>query len=100
MLEGSVLEAKYGDYAIYVVDSWLAENNPGEISIRINAISQKKMDTIASYMNDEAREDVHAELAPCRPEEFLRRYLEIDPEFSELLENEFGASILEAVYGK
>ena len=47
------------------------------------------MDIIGSYMDDEIREDVHAELAPCTPEEFLERYLELDPKFAELLEIEF-----------
>lgn len=53
-------------------------------------LTQKIMDTIASYMDDEIRETVHHELAPCEPEEFLKRYLELDPDFSELLDNEFG----------
>ena len=37
------------------------------------AITQELMDTISSYMDDDFREQVHAELAPCEPEEFLRR---------------------------
>ena len=53
-------------------------------------INQELMDIIASYMDDDKRETVHAELAPCEPEEFLKRYLELDPDFEELLENEFG----------
>lgn len=53
------------------------------------AITEELMDTIASYMNDEIREDIHQELAPCEPEEFLNRYLELDPDFEEILENEF-----------
>lgn len=55
-----------------------------------HAITQELMDTIATYMDDEIREQVHAEIAPCEPEEFLRRYLELDSEFSELLESFFG----------
>ena len=53
-------------------------------------LTQELMDTIASYMDNDKRETVHAELAPCEPEEFLKRYLELDPDFEELLENEFG----------
>lgn len=53
------------------------------------AISQKDMDVIGSYMDDEIRETVHGELAPCSPEEFLIRYLELDPEFLDLLITEF-----------
>lgn len=52
-------------------------------------LTQDLMDVIATYMNDEIREDLHQELAPCNPDEFLTRYLELDPEFEELLENEF-----------
>ena len=53
------------------------------------SIPMKTMNAIGSYMDDEKREQVHAELAPCEPEEFLRRYLELDPEFTVLLKNEF-----------
>lgn len=56
-------------------------------------LTQELMDTIASYMDDDIREAVHFELAPCKPEEFLKRYLELDPSFSELLSNEFGIEI-------
>ncbi len=52
-------------------------------------ISNELMSTIATYMDDEIREAVHVELAPCTPEEFLKRYLELDPDFAELLKNEF-----------
>ena len=34
-------------------------------------------DNIVSYMNDDAREEVHNELAPCDNLAFLKRYLEI-----------------------
>ena len=37
-------------------------------------------DVIVEAMNDEIREKVHAELAPCTELEFLRRYLELSPE--------------------
>ena len=56
-------------------------------------INQELMDTIASYMDDETRETVHFELAPCEPEEFLTRYLELDPDFKELLNSEFGIEV-------
>ena len=59
----------------------------GEIKMR--KLTQELLDTIATYMNDEIREDVHVELAPCTPEEFLRRYVELDPDFKELLKTEF-----------
>ena len=31
------------------------------------------MDAIAVYMDDELREQVHREMAPCEPEKFLTR---------------------------
>lgn len=52
-------------------------------------LTQELLDTIATYMDDEIREDVHAELAPCTPEEFLKRYVELDPDFEEILNSEF-----------
>lgn len=52
-------------------------------------LTEELMGTIASYMKDDIREDLHQELAPCEPEEFLKEYLELDPDFEELLENEF-----------
>lgn len=58
-----------------------------------DSIDQELMDTIATYMNDEIRERVHFELAPCSPKEFLKRYLELDADFAELLYNEFGIGV-------
>lgn len=52
-------------------------------------ISNELMDTISIYMNDEIREKVHFELAPCTHEEFLKRYMELDPDFEQLLYKEF-----------
>lgn len=55
----------------------------------MNKLTYELLDIIATYMNDEIRESVHIELAPCTPEEFLRRYVELDPDFKELLKTEF-----------
>ncbi len=52
-------------------------------------LTEELMDTIGSYMDDDIREDIHGEMAPCTPEEFLKRYLESDPDFAELLKSEF-----------
>ena len=41
------------------------------------AIKAVGMDTIANYMDDDTREAVHNELAPCSDIEFLSRYLEL-----------------------
>ncbi len=56
-------------------------------------IDQELMNTISIYMNDVIREQVHLELAPCSPKEFLKRYLELDADFAELLYNEFGIGV-------
>lgn len=56
-------------------------------------LTEEVLDTIASYMDDYKRELVHFELAPCKPKEFLKRYLELDSDFEELLNNEFGIEV-------
>jgi hypothetical protein len=43
-------------------------------------------DQIVELMNDDIREAVHAELAPCTNTEFLERYLELDPDFQATLD--------------
>ena len=59
----------------------------------VKEIGQELMDVIASYMDDEKREAVHAEMAPCSNEEFILRYLELDPDFEELLRIEFSVEV-------
>lgn len=44
------------------------------------ALEVVSIDTIAEYMDDDTREAVHNELAPCSDIEFLTRYLEIAPD--------------------
>ena len=38
-------------------------------------IDKRTMDAIAVYMDDDKREQVHFEFAPCEPEEFLTKIL-------------------------
>lgn len=40
---------------------------------------------IETLMDFDTREQVHRELAPCTNEEFLARYLELDPDFEDVL---------------
>ena len=47
-------------------------------------------EAIVSYMDDEIREDIHAQCAPCSKRYFLESYIEKDPEFEQLLAMEFG----------
>lgn len=53
------------------------------------AITQQDMDDIARFMNDDIREELHRELAPCSPDEFIRAYLQRDPDFVNVLEETF-----------
>lgn len=55
----------------------------------INRISSPIWNSIVIYMDDEKREEVHREKAPCSREEFLKAYLEKDPAFVVTLEQEF-----------
>ena len=48
-------------------------------------------------MDDEIREEVHAELAPCTETEFLKRYLELDEAFYNLLNSEFGIPLYDDI---
>lgn len=43
------------------------------------ALKEISIDIMAEYMDDDTREAVHNELAPCSDLEFLTRYLEIAP---------------------
>ncbi len=61
-------------------------------------ITDDLMETIASYMDDEIREDLHSKLSKVDPTEadnieFLNAYLARDEEFGELLEREFEIKI-------
>lgn len=52
-------------------------------------ITDDDMEIIASYMDDEIREQVHAEIAPCSNEEFIKRYLDLDDSLADILKREF-----------
>lgn len=44
-------------------------------------IEEKRLwDVVAEYMDDDTREEVHNEIAPCSELEFLKKYLEIAAE--------------------
>ena len=56
-------------------------------------LTQEKIDVIATYMDDEIREKVHSELAPCSPKDFLEKYVEYDPRFADVLKIEFSIEL-------
>ena len=45
-----------------------------------DALEEMDIETMAEYMDDETREAVHRELAPCTDLEFLVRYLKLAPD--------------------
>ena len=50
-------------------------------------ITQEEIEILAMYMDNDVRERVHSELAPCTPTEFLKRYLIYEPGFSTVVKN-------------
>lgn len=57
-------------------------------------ITDEDMKNIATYMDDEIREELHSKLAPCSHEEFIDAYLDkvkfdCDDDFEEILYSEF-----------
>lgn len=52
-------------------------------------LTQEELDVIATYMNDDIREDVAFDLDSCTPGEFLKEYVNRDEDFEELLKSEF-----------
>ena len=97
-----IVEGIIYDYVNNVVHIFVRKRNSNDVTFYIYKgvkimlrygekfnIPDHLMDTIATYMNDEKREIVHGELAPCTHEEFLKRYLELDPDFEGVLWREF-----------
>lgn len=66
---------------------YLTKDNANEI------LNTRIWNAIASYMDDDKREEVHGDLAPCTEYEFLIKYLELDPDFAELLKQEFSIEV-------
>ena len=53
-------------------------------------ITDNTMQALAELMDDETRESVHADLAPCSNDDFLAEYVTRDPSFARVLVREFG----------
>ena len=51
----------------------MKKKNEGSIVME-DCISMEYFDAAVQLMDDELREQIHAELAPCTDEEFLREY--------------------------
>lgn len=81
-------------YTLQIENDMLKMNTSNEREVTdMTMITNEMMETIATYMNDGIREDVHAEVAPCTNEIFLKKYIEKDPEFSDLLWSEFSIEL-------
>lgn len=46
----------------------------------VEALEVFSIDDIAQFMDDDVREQVHSDIAPCTDEEFLEEYLRRAPE--------------------
>lgn len=56
-------------------------------------MNEEEWENIATYMNDKIKEELHNTITPCEPEEFLKAYVERDPDFEELLSSEFSIEL-------
>lgn len=62
--------------------------------MKANAVTMEIMNEVATYMNDEIREDIHLEKSPCTNEEFLIAYCNADPDFEKWCLNDiFGIEL-------
>lgn len=52
-------------------------------------------DAIVNLMDDDIREKVHFAIASCTEEVFLQKYLQLDPDFENVLQTEFGIDMEE-----
>ena len=57
--------------------AYISIDNGHSYTTAADALQALGLDTIAAYMDDDTREAVHAELAPCTDLAFLERYLQI-----------------------
>lgn len=55
----------------------------------IYTLTQEDMDVIATYMDDDIREEMHGNIDYFTPEDFLKEYVKRDQDFETLLRNEF-----------
>lgn len=77
-----------GEWDLYATPPTVSVNRDYGQRDPIN-IDDNLMGTFVSYMDNDLREQLHAELCPCTNEEFLYSYAELDTGFEEILESEF-----------
>ena len=76
------------DELTYADPNVIAINGGDKITLTMSLL-----DDIATCMDDEKREEIHNEFAPCEPIVFLKEYLKIDPDFEALLNSEFSIKL-------
>lgn len=69
------------------MESWTRFGNPFDWDAKENGWVYW---AVVSYMDDDIRESLHLQLAPCTNSDFMTAYINEDPDFEDLLDNEFG----------
>jgi len=67
-----ILETETPATQIEVINPW----SGATVGLTPEDVSQERLDAMAPFMDDEIREELHMELAPCSPYEFFRAYVE------------------------
>jgi len=57
---------------IEVINPW----SGATVGLTPDDVTEDRLEALAQFMDDEIREQIHAELAPCSPFEFFRAYVE------------------------
>ena len=61
--------------------------------MNLDELSVDDMMRIGVYMDDDIREELHNKLAPCSNKMFLEAYVKRDPDFENLLKDEFSIEL-------
>ncbi len=56
-------------------------------------VSNRVMEVIQYYMDNEIREELHRKYAPCSNDYFLKKYCEKDTDFASILFEEFNINV-------
>ena len=59
----------------------------------VKEVTNEEMNDIALYMNDDLREAIYREIAPCTNEEFIIAYCNTEPSFEDCLNDLFNIEL-------
>ena len=59
----------------------------------VKEVTNEEMNDMALYMNDDIREAIHREIAPCTNEEFIIAYCNTEPSFEDCLNDLFNIEL-------